>query len=187
MRTVGSPGFQPAADPAREVRERFEPWTLRTSSRRRRGIPQPGETCQELSARWFCRVRCPWIQMPERRMPRKIFKIFRVWFCGFAVLHLVLHAKGMPPRSPGWSDDCAAIGSDTLGTQAGRTTTLNGSDNSHRLWHSFRVHDFRALYPGCAADAATRGCGIACPWHAQSDEHHAASAWKELRGNKDLS
>ena len=54
-------------------------------------------------------------------------------------------------------------------TQPGRTTTLNGSDNAHRLWHSFRVRDVHALYPGCAADAATRGCGIACPWHAQSN------------------
>ena len=44
---------------------------------------------KKLSARLFCRVRCPWIQMPERRMPRAKFRVsgFASWFCICWVAH----------------------------------------------------------------------------------------------------
>ena len=77
-----------------------------------------------------------------------------VWFCmfGFACFAsgfaMVLQCQGHATPQPRVERACAAIGSDTLGSQAGRTTTLNGSDNSHRLWHSFRVRDFGPSIPG---------------------------------------
>ncbi len=121
------------------------------------------------SSRRFHGIRVSVCKMHARCMPGR-FRVSGTICTGFACQG---HAT---PAAQTWSDACAAIGSDTLGT--------TGRENNDPEW----VEQFAPIVallqsavilgPSTPGPPLTRRPGLwnCMPWHAQSDEHHAAIA-----------